>query len=110
MNLKLQRLLHTTRPIYRRDLHATLGGQTRSGISTVKREASIGTSIEAKGSVSRDAIRMAIGQVYDYRRFADRDTALAILLPELPRADLVDLIKSAGVSLIYRTHRGFETK
>ena len=66
--------------------------------------------IEAKGSVSRDAIRMAIGQVYDYRRFADRNTSLAILLPELPRADLIDLIKSSGVDIIYRTHGGFATK
>ena len=66
--------------------------------------------IEAKGSVSRDAIRMAIGQIYDYRRFAERNISLAILLPELPRADLIDLIKSAGVGLIYRTHGGFATK
>ena len=66
--------------------------------------------IEAKGSVSRDSIRMAIGQVFDYRRFADSKTALAILLPELPRPDLIDLIKSAGVGLIYRTHGGFATK
>ena len=66
--------------------------------------------IEAKGSVSRDAIRMAIGQIYDYRRFAERNISLAILLPELPRADLIDLIKSAGVGLIYRTDGGFATK
>jgi hypothetical protein len=40
--------------------------------------------IEAKGSVSRDAMQMAIGQIYDYRRFAEAGIGLAILLPELP--------------------------
>jgi hypothetical protein len=63
--------------------------------------------IEAKGSVSRDAIRMAIGQIYDYRRFAEAGTGLAILLPELPRPDLVELIQSSGVGLIHRTDAGF---
>ena len=63
--------------------------------------------IEAKGSVSRDAIRMAIGQIYDYRRFADAGTRLAILLPERPRPDLVELIQSSGVGLIHRTDAGF---
>jgi hypothetical protein len=57
--------------------------------------------IEAKGSVSRDAIRMAIGQLFDYRRFAPAKTGLTILLPECPRPDLVQLIESAGVSMIH---------
>src|SRR5262249_393893 len=38
INLKLRRLLNTTRPIYRRDLHAAFGGQNRSGISTGRQE------------------------------------------------------------------------
>ena len=63
--------------------------------------------IEAKGSVSRDAIRMAIGQIYDYRRFAKAGIGLAILLPELPRPDLVELIKSSGIRVIHRTENGF---
>ncbi len=66
--------------------------------------------IEAKGTVSRDAIRMAIGQIYDYRRFADVGTSLAILLPELPRPDLIELIRSAGITIIYRSNSGFATK
>jgi hypothetical protein len=63
--------------------------------------------IEAKGSVSRDAIRMAIGQIYDYRRFAEAGTGLAILLPELPRPDLVKLIQSSGVAVIHPIENGF---
>ena len=35
--------------------------------------------------------------------FANRNTALAIFLPELPRADLIDLIKSAGSRPHYRS-------
>jgi hypothetical protein len=66
--------------------------------------------VEAKGSVSRDAIRMAIGQIYDYRRFADVGTSLAILLPEIPRPDLIELIRSAGITTIYRSNSGFVTK
>jgi hypothetical protein len=66
-----------------------------------------GQLIEAKGSVSRDAIRMAIGQIYDYRRFAEPGIGLAILLPALPRPDLVELIQSSGIRIIYRTENGF---
>ena len=66
--------------------------------------------VEAKGSVSRDAIRMAIGQIYDYRRFAEVGTSLAILLPEIPRPDLIQLIQSAGITIIYRSDSGFVTK
>ena len=57
--------------------------------------------IEAKGSVPREAIRMAIGQLYDYRRFAVANTHLGILLPELPRPDLLALIHTARVTVIH---------
>jgi hypothetical protein len=63
--------------------------------------------IEAKGSVSRDAIRMAIGQLLDYRRFAPAKTGLVILLPECPRPDLVELIKSAGIGMIHENNGDF---
>jgi len=63
--------------------------------------------IEAKGSVSRDAIRMAIGQLFDYRRFAPAKTDLTILLPECPRPDLVELIKSAGMGMIHERNGDF---
>lgn len=52
---------------------------------------------------------MAIGQLYDYRRFAEQGTNLAILLPELPRPDLVRLIHSSGAAVIHRTENGFAT-
>jgi len=67
-----------------------------------------GLLIEAKGTVAREAIRMAIGQLLDYRRFAPDGTRLAVLLPDRPRADLVALLESTGVGAIWPDGDGFE--
>ena len=48
--------------------------------------------IEAKGSVSRPDIRMALAQLLDYKRFCADGVELAVLMPELPRPDLCDLL------------------
>ena len=56
---------------------------------------------EAKSEVGRNAIRLAIGQLIDYRRF--RPTwSIGVLLPHRPSDDLVDLCRAAGASLAYR--------
>jgi hypothetical protein len=66
--------------------------------------------IEAKGTVTRDAIRMALGQLLDYRRFVDRPHKLGVLLPEAPRRDLLEYLDSNGVNVITRAKNGrFET-
>jgi hypothetical protein len=62
--------------------------------------AATGLIVEVKGSVERCSIRMALGQLLDYRRFVPNPRC-AILLPERPRQDLVALIHSAGVSLFW---------
>jgi hypothetical protein len=69
-----------------------------------------GTLIEAKGSVERNSIRMAIGQLADYKRFVDAGKALhlAVLLPSQPRPDLQHLLESQGIKLIYPSEGGFE--
>jgi hypothetical protein len=59
--------------------------------------------VEAKGSVDRQSIRMAIGQLIDYRRFTRGNTRCAVLLPSRPRDDLRALVESAGFELIYPT-------
>jgi hypothetical protein len=64
--------------------------------------------IEAKGSVARDAIRMAIGQLMDYRRFANADARLAILLPEEPREDLRNLLDSVGIAVVHPMNGRYE--
>ena len=62
--------------------------------------------IEAKGSVTREAIRMAIGQLADYRRFL-HEPACAILLPSKPRAALLRLIADQKLGVIWREENSF---
>jgi hypothetical protein len=62
--------------------------------------------IEAKGSVAREAIRMAIGQLLDYGRFVSPKPRLAVLLPEKPRPDLCELLMSVGVAIIWQNDDG----
>ncbi len=58
--------------------------------------------IEAKGSVAREAIRMAIGQLADYGRFVKPRANLAVLLPTRPREDLEALLRSQGISVVWQ--------
>lgn len=62
--------------------------------------------IEAKASAARDEIRMAIGQLLDYRRHLATKSKLAVLVPELPSDDLVALVHSIGADVIYETSNG----
>jgi hypothetical protein len=57
---------------------------------------------EAKGTVERGAIRMAIGQLLDYSRFLQPTPQLAVLLPSEPRPDLRALLAFAGVAVVWR--------
>jgi hypothetical protein len=57
--------------------------------------------IEAKNSDSRDAIRQAIGQLYDYRRFHEPPIRLAVLLPYRAEGDRLALLRSAGVETVW---------
>jgi len=68
---------------------------------------STNTLYEAKGTVERGAVRMAIGQLLDYSRFIQPPPRLAILLPSEPRADLQELLKVAGVDVVWRNGRKF---
>jgi hypothetical protein len=68
--------------------------------------------IEAKVSASRESIRMAIGQLRDYRRFyPTRHPSLAVLLASRPKADCVRLLTDNQIAVIWKTSRGsFKTK
>jgi hypothetical protein len=59
--------------------------------------------IEAKRDTSRNAIRLAIGQLYDYRRYLDSatSTGLAVLLPARPCVDLLELLSSVSITVIW---------
>jgi hypothetical protein len=62
---------------------------------------------EAKGDVRRASVRMAVGQLLDYRRFEPPSMGLAILLPHQPAQDLIRLIHSVPASVVWRTKDGF---
>ncbi|WP_447037684.1 restriction endonuclease [Streptomyces sp. DSM 118878] len=57
--------------------------------------------IEAKGQATRESIRMAIGQLLDYRRFIEPHPQLAVLVPSRPREDLRDLCASLAIHTIW---------
>ncbi|MEO3854717.1 hypothetical protein ABGB08_07395 [Acrocarpospora sp. B8E8] len=57
---------------------------------------------ELKGSSTREAVRMAIGQLLDYRRHVEpAQPKLAVLLPEEPHQDLQALLTDLNFSLVY---------
>lgn len=80
-----------------------------SGTATVLRtdifDPATGELIEAKGSAARFHVRMALGQLFDYRRSV-QPTSLAVLLPQHPGDDLVALLHENGVACIYEEGKG----
>lgn len=64
--------------------------------------------IEAKAHGSRDEIRMALGQLADYGCFyLDTKPDHAILLPAKPPPELLELLESQHVAVIWREGTGF---
>jgi hypothetical protein len=51
---------------------------------------------------------MAIGQLFDYRRFVRREVKLAVLLPRRPGPDVEALLASADISVVWRSGEDFE--
>jgi nucleoid DNA-binding protein len=60
------------------------------------------TLFEAKGSADRMSVRLALGQVLDYGRYIE-GLRLAVLLPEPPAADLVELLERHDVGCVVET-------
>jgi len=58
------------------------------------------TLIEAKSSSSRQDIRMAIGQLFDYQKFLKPGAKLAILLPAAPEKSASDLLSDLGIKIL----------
>lgn len=66
------------------------------------------TLYEAKAIAGRSDLRMAVGQLYDYRRHVHvDDLTCSVLLPERPTADLRDLLRDAGLGLAFREQTTF---
>ena len=59
-----------------------------------------GELVEAKADADRNAVRMAIGQLADYRRFVEAEVVCKVLLPTEPIEDLVDLLRREGIGIL----------
>jgi hypothetical protein len=63
---------------------------------------------EAKGSVSRESIRMAVGQLFDYARFLSHPE-LGLLVPSRPEDDLLDLCDRLQITVVWPEGDGFSS-
>lgn len=63
--------------------------------------------IEAKASASREHIRLAIGQLLDYRRWLEPAPATCILVPTAPAPDMLDLLRQLDIGAAWRVGAGF---
>jgi 5-methylcytosine-specific restriction protein A len=64
------------------------------------------TLYEAKAHATRDSVRLAIGQLLDYRRHISPEPQMCLLVPEKPNDDLLALLKSVGIDCVYECHDG----
>ena len=60
---------------------------------------------EAKADADRMSVRLALGQVLDYGRYV-QGTKLAVLLPGMPSADLVELLKHYLIGCVVESGPG----
>ena len=62
----------------------------------------------------RDKIRMAIGQLFDYRKLLEEENVkvknLAILIPTCPSKDLLELLKDLKIKIIFKEGTKFIKK
>jgi hypothetical protein len=61
---------------------------------------------EAKGVATREAVRMAVGQLLDYSRHMPTAPGLGVLLPTCPTADLLDLLSRHDIRCVYEVGPG----
>lgn len=63
--------------------------------------------VEAKATDARYAVRTAIGQLYDYRRFEPSEPDLAVLVPTEPIRDLRRLLDGLSIGCVWPRGDGF---
>jgi hypothetical protein len=63
--------------------------------------------VVAKGVVTREQLRSAVGQLFDYGRFVTAELR-AVLLPTKPRPDLLAYLTHVGVDAVYPVGDGWE--
>jgi len=62
---------------------------------------------EAKGGTTREAVRLALGQILDYDRYV-HPTHRAALLPQRPSDDMCELLAIHAVGVAFRYKSSFE--
>ncbi|QKW51696.1 restriction endonuclease [Streptomyces buecherae] len=88
--------------------HKILPGGVLKALYTDIYDVTEGVLIEAKGTVHREAIRLAIGQLFDYRRhISPSPRRLALLVPSRPEDDLLDLCASVEITVIWPEGEGY---
>lgn len=70
-------------------------------------DADTNTLLEAKSSASRQDVRMAIGQLFDYQRHVAKGARLAVLLPTGPSDDVLDLLRSLKIDVVAESGQYF---
>ncbi|MCP3819496.1 restriction endonuclease [Streptomyces sp. A3M-1-3] len=80
----------------------------RNALYTDLFDATANVLVEAKANATREAIRMAIGQLFDYQRFLNPTPSLAILVPTQPRKDLQDLCAALAIQTIWPSSSGYQ--
>lgn len=90
-------LSHAGRSVLRHTYQLPSGGMMACDIF----DSDTGVLYEAKSDVSRTSIRMAVGQLLDYRRFEPPGTRLAVLLPKAPSPDSLVYLRSLEIGVVY---------
>lgn len=70
-------------------------------------DGAVGELIEAKSTVTRDQLRLAVGQLLDYGRFVDAKCR-TVLVPSRPRDDLLMYLLSVAIGVVYPDGDGWE--
>lgn len=63
--------------------------------------------VEAKATEARHAVRMAVGQLFDYRRYENSRPDLAVLVPREPVRDLTALLSGLAIACVWPRGSGF---
>lgn len=63
--------------------------------------------VEAKSTTTRDAVRMGVGQLCDYRRHVPDAHHLALLVPHKPRTDLIDLCAALNIAAFWPEKKSY---
>jgi 5-methylcytosine-specific restriction protein A len=81
---------------------------TTSTLKTDLYDATMHELYAIRGASSREEVRMAIGQLKDFvRHIKPPDPKLTVLLPEKPQDDLLNLLHTEGMDLVYEDADGY---